>query len=288
MPNKKEGQIVPPFCFMGREMFLGDYHLHTPRCGDAKGSYDEYIEEALRKGLSEIGFSGHCPQYFLSPEERKRESAIPEEELTLYIEEVESLQEKYQSSITIRLGLEVDFIPGKEEELQPLVDFYSWDYLLLSVHYLGDWAFDNPRYLSRYKERNINEIYESYYQTLIAGMKTGFFSAVAHFDLPKKFGFRPTGEIRAEVEALRVCQEQNLVLELNTAGRRKPVGEFYPAPSILSQAQKLGLQVCLGSDAHQPEDVGQDFKEALALLRDSGFDHIIGWEKRSAVLHPIS
>ncbi|HOQ50774.1 MAG TPA: PHP domain-containing protein, partial [Candidatus Atribacteria bacterium] len=110
-------------------MFFGDYHIHTPRCGDAQGSYDEYIEEALRKGLSEIGFSGHCPQYFLPLKERGRESAIPEEELALYIREVEFLQEKYRSSITIRLGLEVDFVLGKEEELQSIVDFYSWDYL---------------------------------------------------------------------------------------------------------------------------------------------------------------
>jgi len=269
-------------------MFFGDYHIHTPRCGDAQGSYDEYIEEALRKGLSEIGFSGHCPQYFLPLEERGRESAIPEEELTLYVREVESLQEKYRSSITIRLGLEVDFVPGKEEELQSIVDFYSWDYLLLSVHYLGTWPFDNPQYLSGYGERDINEIYETYYQTLIAGMKTGFFSAVAHFDLPKKFGFRPAGEVKGEIEALQVCREQNLVIELNTAGRRKPVREFYPAAPILAQAQKLGLNVCLGSDAHRPEEVGEDFREALALLCRLGFDHIAGWEKGIAVLHPIS
>ncbi|HOQ67478.1 MAG TPA: histidinol-phosphatase HisJ [Candidatus Atribacteria bacterium] len=268
-------------------MFLGDYHIHTPRCGDARGSYSDYVEEALRKGLSEIGFSGHCPQYFCPPEERKRESAIPEEELALYIQEVESLREKYRPSIVIRLGLEVDFVPGKEEELQSIVDFYSWDYLLLSIHYLDRWPFDDPRYLSGYKERDINEIYQSYYQTLIAGMKTGFFDAVAHFDLPKKFGFRPTKAIKEEAEALQVCREQDLVVELNTAGRRKPVGEFYPAPSILTQAQELGLKVCLGSDAHQPEEVGKDFKEALALLRYLGFDHIVGWEKRMAILYPI-
>jgi len=268
-------------------MFIGDYHIHTPRCGDAKGSYSEYIEEALKKGITEIGFSGHSPQYFLPLEKRKRESAIPEEELALYVQEIESLQKEYRSSIVIRLGLEVDFIPGKEKELQSIVDFYPWDYLLLSVHYLGEWPFDNPQYLSVYKERDINEIYEAYYQTLIAGMKTGFFDVVAHFDLPKKFGFLPTKEIRGEIEALQVCREQGLVIELNTAGRRKPIGEFYPAASVLAEAQKLGLNVCLGSDAHRPEEVGKDFEEALLLLRHLGFNHLVGWEKRKAILHPI-
>ena len=114
-------------------MFFGDYHIHTPRCGDAQGSYDEYIEEALRKGLSEIGFSGHCPQYFLPLEERGRESAIPEEELTLYVREVESLQEKYRSSIT-SAGVRSRFVfQEKKKNLQSIVDFYPGLSLLLFI-----------------------------------------------------------------------------------------------------------------------------------------------------------
>ncbi|MEI6157332.1 MAG: PHP domain-containing protein, partial [Atribacterota bacterium] len=42
---------------------LCDYHIHTHRCGDAKGDYEEYIQEAVQKGITEIGLSGHCPQY---------------------------------------------------------------------------------------------------------------------------------------------------------------------------------------------------------------------------------
>ncbi len=268
-------------------MILCDYHIHTPRCGDSEGDYEEYIEEALRKNLSEIGFSGHSPQYFLSKELRKRESAIPEEELELYIHEVETLQAKYRQSITIRIGLEVDFIPGKEDDLLPIIQIHSWDYLLLSVHYLDGWAFDHPKYISRYQEENINEIYRRYYRTLKAGVETGFFDIVAHFDLPKKFGFVPTEPIEEEEEVLQACQKKDMVLEVNTAGFYKPIGEAYPSFPILQKAQSIGLKICLGSDAHKPLSVGQSFDQALNMIRKAGFQSLTAFKKREKIPYPI-
>lgn len=268
-------------------MFLCDYHIHTPRCGDAQGDYEEYIQEAVKKGLSEMGFSGHSPQYFLPREQRKRESAIPEEELSLYVEEVESLKRKYQGIITIRIGLEVDFIPGKEQAMQSIVDFYSWDYLLLSVHYLNDWPFDHPRYIGRYQKEDINEVYRKYYQILTMGIETGLFDLVAHFDLPKKFGFLPTETIAEVEKALWACREKNMVVEMNTAGLHKPIGEIYPALFILEKARNLGLEISLGSDAHKPQEVGRSFDVALSLARRAGFQNLIAFEKRRRFPHPL-
>lgn len=255
-------------------MILCDYHMHTPRCGDAHGTYEEYIERALEIGLKEIGFSGHSPQYFLPREMRKRESAIPEEELELYIREIEALGEKYRGSLIVRLGLEVDFVPGHEKGLEEVVHFYSWDYLLLSVHYLDDWPFDHPKYIGRYADWDIDELFATYYRVLLEGVETGYFDAVAHFDLPKKFGFRPTQDIPEVEEVLLSCQRHDVALELNTAGWRRPIGEAYPSLDILRKAKRLGLKVCVGSDAHRPEDVGRDFKRAESLLREAGFEAV--------------
>lgn len=268
-------------------MFLCDYHIHTPRCGDAEGDYEEYIQEALQKGITEIGFSGHSPQYFLPKGERKRESAIPEEELSTYIQEVEKLREKYQGRITVRIGLEVDFVPGKEEAMYSIVDFYSWDYLLLSVHYLDGWPFDHPKYIGRYQEEDINEVYRRYYRTLKMGVETGVFDVVAHFDLPKKFGFLATETIVEVEEVLQSCREHNMVLEINTAGFYKPIGEAYPSFAILEQANKLGLQLCLGSDAHRPHEVGRSFDTALSLARSAGFQNLVSFEKRKRTFYPL-
>jgi histidinol-phosphatase (PHP family) len=260
-----------------------DYHMHTPRCGDASGTYEEYVEKALERGLREIGFSGHSPQYFLPRAHRKRESAIPEEELEEYIREVEALQEKYRGSLEIRVGLEVDFVPGHERELEKIVHAFFWDYLLLSVHYLGDWPFDHPKYIGRYREWDINDLFATYFRVLREGVETGYFDAVAHFDLPKKFGFRPTREIPEMDEALLACQRYGVSLELNTAGWRRPVGEAYPSLAILVRARDLGLSVCVGSDAHRPEDVGRDFERAEDLLSRAGFTSVVRFTKRRKI-----
>ena len=123
---------------------------------------------------------------------------------------------------------------------------------MLSVHYLGTWPFDNPQYLSGYEERD-----KTKFMKLITNphcrYENRFFSAVAHFDLPKSL-VSTCCELRRDRGSASLSGA-NLVIELNTAGRRKPVREFYPAAPILAQAQKLGLNVCLGSDAHRPEEV---------------------------------
>lgn len=266
---------------------LCDYHIHTALGGDAEGDFEDYIAVALEKGLSEIGFSGHSPQYFLPPAQRTNHSAIPEEKMDYYVEKVQLLRDKYRGSCQIRLGMEVDYIPAKEELLFPLIERYPWDYLYLSVHYLGSWPFDDPKYMNQYRERKIEDIYRGYYQLLIQGIKTGWFNVVAHFDLPKKFGFRPQVEIEEEKQALAACQEQGMAIELNTSGLRKPVKETYPSFSILQKANQFGLPICLGSDAHRPEEVGYNFSQALELLNRAGFKSLVCWEKREKIFYPI-
>lgn len=259
---------------------LCDYHIHTHRCGDAQGNYEEYVETALHIGLTEIGFSGHCPQYFLPKEKRSRHCAIPDEELDIYIEEIESLKTKYKDSIAIKTGLEVDYIPGKEKEALSVVDFYEWDYLLLSVHFLGDWAFDHPKYIHCYENRDINEIYRSYYKILMQGIGTGCYDIIAHFDLPKKFRFRPTTTIEEEDQAIEMCKKADMAIEVNTAGYRKPIGEAYPSENILKKCFQAQIPICLGSDAHHPNEVGKEFKTALDLVNKVGYTHLTQFNRR--------
>lgn len=266
---------------------LCDYHIHSRMCGDAVGSFEEYIQCALERGVSEIGFSGHCPQYYYPPGKRTNMCSIPDHAVGHYLQELELLRENYQKIITVRIGLEIDYIPGKEKLLRPIIDLYEWDYLLLSVHFLGDWPFDDPAYLPIFHNQNIAEIYRYYYRILIQGMLTGWFDIVAHFDLPKKFGHRLAEPICEEEEALKVCLEKGLTLEMNTAGFRKPVGEAYPSRAILRKASGLGIPICLGSDAHRPGEVSQDFDQALVILREAGFRELAGFHKRELFRYPI-
>ena len=96
---------------------MKDYHLHTSRCGHARGSMQEYVAAARAGGLTEIGFADHLPMYWLPPGQRDPGLAMAMEELPGYIGEVQALREE-NPGLVIRLGIEADYIPGREGELQ--------------------------------------------------------------------------------------------------------------------------------------------------------------------------
>jgi histidinol-phosphatase (PHP family) len=41
-----------------------NYHTHTVRCRHASGTEREYIETAISRGITTLGFSDHSPYIF--------------------------------------------------------------------------------------------------------------------------------------------------------------------------------------------------------------------------------
>lgn len=266
---------------------LVDYHLHTWRCGHATGRIAEYVQFAGTKGLREIGFADHIPQYFLPPQRRDPSLAMAEQELEAYIGEVQAAAAAV-NDIAVRLGIEADYSLGQEEELKAILDRYPFDYVLGSVHYLGGWGFDNPAELHGYSERDIDALYREYFGLIQQMAATGLFDVVAHPDLLKKFGFRPRADVHSLYEeTVRVIAAAGLVVEVNTAGLRHPAGEIYPAPVFLKLCYRYGVPVTLGSDAHRPEDVGRDFDRAVAILLQVGYREVAVFQKRRRSFLPL-
>ena len=125
-----------------------DYHIHTKLCGHATGEMEQYVERAIEIGLSEIGFSDHLP--FVDSE--RTGFAMSLSQLPLYVQKVDELREKYPT-ITIRLGIEVDYFPHLEKEIEELLAQYPFDYVYGSVHFLDDWVFDSPYALPEWKQQ---------------------------------------------------------------------------------------------------------------------------------------
>ncbi|MEW6446744.1 MAG: histidinol-phosphatase HisJ family protein [Bacillota bacterium] len=270
-----------------RGKVLVDYHLHTRRCGHATGRLAEYVRFAEIRGLREIGFADHIPQYFLPPHRRDPGLAMTEQELEAYVREVEGAAAA-SKEISVRLGIEADYSPGQEKKLEAILDRYPFDYVLGSVHYLSGWGFDNPSEVQGYSERDIDALYVEYFGLIRQMATTGLFDVVAHPDLLKKFGYRPRGNIHSLYEeTVRVIAAAGLVVEVNTAGLRQPVEEIYPAPAFLELCYRYEVPVTLGSDAHRPEDVGRDFDRAEALLRKVGYREVAVFEKRRRTFLPL-
>lgn len=244
--------------------------MHTPLCKHASGEPVDYARQALAVGLTEIGFSDHSPMARDDFDDwRMRDRQLDE-----YVEKVRQAQRDFPQ-LTIRLALEVDYLPGHEDWIRDLAARHPWDYFIGSVHYVSDdWAVDSPYQLSEWKHRDTYEVWSIYFERLTKAAASGFFEIIGHADLPKKFGHRPTQDCTPLYERfLAAVKKSNCAIELNTAGLRKDCKEIYPSRQILTLAYQLGVPITFGSDAHAPEEVGMNFTEAIQLARSVGYTH---------------
>ncbi len=254
-----------------------DYHMHTPLCGHAVGEPKEYALRAVKVGLEEIGFSDHAPMVHL----RDPKITMDIKQLPEYYKMIEDVRELFKSELRVKVATEADFIPGYEAKTKAILDDYPYDYVIGSVHFIGKWGFDDPAKRSDWDKKDINSVYREYFSLLRQSAQTGLFNIMAHVDLVKKFGHRPTVDMLDEVrKTAQVFKESGVAVEINTSGLRKPVGEMYPSPSHLKIYAEAGVPLTFGSDAHAPEDVGRDFNLAVDLVKAAGFSEYVVFEKR--------
>lgn len=256
-----------------------DYHIHTKLCGHATGEMEQYVERAIAIGLNEIGFSDHLP--FVDFEQPG--FAMTLSQLPLYVQKVYELRKKFPN-ITIRLGIEVDFFPHLERKIAELLAQYQFDYVYGSVHFIDNWSFDSPYALPEWNLADVDSVYEQYIGLLHQAAGSGLFDIIAHCDLVKIHGFRPTRDIIPQWESLiKFFKETGLATEINTSGLRKPVGEIYPSEEILKLINKYEIPIVFGSDAHRPQDVGRDFDKAMRLALKHGIHSFAQFTGRKIV-----
>ncbi len=245
----------------------------TARCGHAGGSDEAYVEAAIARGLAAIAVTDHLPFYWLPREAHDPTLAMEPEELPRYVEAVLALKERYRGRIEVLLGIEADFVEGHEEELERELARFPYDVVLGSEHWLDGWWVDAPSSVPRYREgqTEVDGIWARYAGAALAAARSGLFDVLAHLDLPKKFGFRPSEPFAGrEDEIVDAVAASGCAVELSSAGRRKPVGEDYPAPALLRRLVARGVPVVLSSDAHAPAEVGFAFAELAAEAAAAG------------------
>jgi histidinol-phosphatase (PHP family) len=267
---------------------LIDYHTHHVRCGHASGELEEYVLKGIEIGLTQLGLSDHMPLLHVDPATYLPGMAMPMEELPNYVEEAFRLQEKYKRQIDIRVGLEGDYIEGYEQDIERIVKAYPWDYVIGSVHFLGEWDITDYRQTDGWKERDAYEVYVQYYDAVKKAARTGFYDYLGHIDVIKRFGFKPEQPTEhLEREALEAVKTAGLAIELNASGLRMPVNEMFPSRRMLEYALQLGIPITIGSDCHQPERLAQYLDQAVALLKDVGFTDLATFKGRKRTMVPI-
>lgn len=244
-----------------------DSHMHTPLCKHASGTPAQYLQAAQKAGLKGMVMTDHSPM----PAWFDADFRMGLEELPFYHTMLEKVRAE-SGDFYVGIGLEADFHPGTEPYLRKLISAYPYDYIIGSVHYLGAWPFDNPNFATEFDQRDLRGVYREYFKLVAQAAQSGLFHSIGHLDLPKKFGHIPAeGYLDLAQEALQAMAAEGLALDVNTAGWRKPVGEIYPSPALLARAHQLGIPVVLGSDAHQPGEVGYRFPDAVDVLEAVGY-----------------
>lgn len=276
-----------------------DYHMHLePDEHASPCPYDVeriklYVQSARSKGTAEIGISEHCNRFaaFRPVMGHLVEGARGEalrawlelsfaESLDAYVEAVLAAK---AAGLPVKLGIEVDYLPGKEEAIRRLLAAYPFDYAIGSVHFIGAWGIDISPEIG-WPEADIDEAYREYFRLLGMAARSGLFDTLAHPDLIKKFGHRPSFPLdELYDEIARTIKESGAAAEVSSAGLYKPVGELYPAQALLERLFDRGVPITLGSDAHEPERVSQGLDRAVAAALKAGYRTVTRFVNRKPV-----
>jgi histidinol-phosphatase (PHP family) len=260
-------------------IYKTDYHIHS-RFSDGKSTPEDYISPAISSGLKEIGFSEHLTLFRESLDWSMNASAVEP-----YLIHIKALSQNVRE-IKIRTGLEIDFFPGKEKEINSFLGSINIDYAIGSVHYLGDSAVDmGPEF---YDGKNIDRLYETYFEQVIAAAASGLFDIIAHCDLIRIYGFVPSADPEYLYRKMaRSFKIHDVAFELNTNGMNRPICDFYPDRRFLHIFKEENVPVCVNSDAHMPSRVAQYFDEAYELLKSAGYSEMAVFNKRERYMIPF-
>jgi len=251
-----------------------DYHIHTRASPDATGEISEYVDEARKKGIDEIGFSEHTILHYETDYPYRSTDTMKN-----YVQEF--LEAKRDSEIPIKLGAEVDFFDADAERIGMFLEEYPFDYVIGSVHYLGKWSIDSPRQVHEYSKRNILQIYEEYFAAVRKMCQSRLFDELGHADLIKIFGFKPDCNYDYLLEeTAKALARNNMCVEINTSGLIRPCKEMYPSVQFLTLLRQNGVPITLGSDAHRPSDAGRFFDQGIELAKEAGYKQACTFEAR--------
>jgi histidinol-phosphatase (PHP family) len=273
---------------------LTDYHVHLREDSDARPAeeaaltdenIERYLAAAGEAGVGELGVSEHVYRFRQALElwrhpfwdEQARDDVVA------YCE--------FVRSTPLRLGLEVDFVPGAEDRTASLIDECGLDYAIGSVHFIAEGAVDHEGYDVWLREGDPDAVWRRYFETLAEAARSGLFDILAHPDLVKYWGPQrppPERDRRFYYEpAVEAIAEAGVAAEVSTAGLRKPVGEIYPAPELAAMLVEAGAVFALSSDAHTPGDIGRDYERAVEEMRGWGIDEIATFERRARTTEPL-
>jgi histidinol-phosphatase (PHP family) len=291
---------------------MSDYHLHlhphrpvpgAPPMGTyPAGWIDGYVEAALSRGVTELGFTEHLYRCVESepvlgrwwerdPDPRLRaelEAWIVTERNLSLARYVEVVLDAKARGLPVKLGLEVDFVPGTEHAVLQLLDGIPFDYLVGSIHWIGAWNFMRDSARDEYERRGTERAFEQYFELEAALAGSGLVDVLAHADVIARHGLRPEGDLdRFHEPVVAAAARSGTAVEVSSAGLRHAVGAIYPSERFLTRFRASGVPITLASDAHLAGDAGWGHDAVLRAARSAGYTEYLRFTARRRVPTPL-
>lgn len=291
---------------------MSDYHLHlhphrptpgAPPMGTYPPGYiDRYVETALARGITEVGFTEHlyrCVE--AAPVLGEWWTADPQPHLVVEMEDwvrgdrnlslhryVEVVLDAKARGLPVKLGLEVDFVPGTEAAVLELLAGIPFDYLVGSIHWIGAWNFMRDTAPLEHARRGVQTAFRQYFELETALAGSGMVDVLAHADVIKRHGVQPDGGMLELYEpVVAAAARSGTAVEVSSAGLRSPIAEIFPAPSFLALFRAGGVPITLASDAHVPEDAAWGHDEIVAAARTAGYTEYLRFSNRTPIPTPL-
>jgi histidinol-phosphatase (PHP family) len=274
---------------------LTDYHVHLRPDGEGTpasehftaANAERYREVASERGIAELGVSEHVHRFAQALEvwDHPFWQEMATDDLDAYCEFV-------RGETDLKLGIEADFVAGREDRMATLLDAREWDYVVGSVHFLRDKSVDMRGEWDVWLSADPEKVWARYFETLGEAARSGMFDILAHPDLVKIWGLgapTPAGDLRRFYDlAMDGIAESDVAIEVSTAGLRKPVGEAYPAAAFLEMCLDAGRPIALSSDAHVPDHLGHGYDRTVEWLSGMGVTELSVFERRERRMEPLA
>lgn len=272
---------------------MQNFNIHTHSIySDGKSQPREMVEEAVRQGLTTLGFSEHSPLPF------DNNFSVKSEDMPRYVAEIAQLKEEYKGKIDLLCGLEADYLTGVSEPFAVTKEKYHLDYLIGGVHLVINpslrqaqgsltddiWFIDGPKWevyddgLQRLFGGDIRRAVRRFYEQTNEMIENETFDIIAHFDKIKMhnrdryFHEDEPWYRKLALETLDLIRQKGIIMEVNTRGiYKKRYNGFYPSPWLMKEACKMGIPAIISADAHHYSEITLEFEAAEKALREAGY-----------------
>ena len=295
---------------------MQNYNLHTHSIySDGKSQPREIVEEAVRQGLTTLGFSEHSPLPF------DNNFSVKEADMPRYVAEIAQLKAEFKGKIDIYCGLEADYLTGVSEPFAVTKEKYHLDYLIGGVHLVVNpalrqaqgpektkavepaetptqtinpdeiWFIDGPKWevydegLQKFFDGDIRRAVRRFFEQSNEMIENEPFDIIAHFDKIKMhnrdryFHEDEPWYRKLALETLDLICKKGLVMEINTRGLyKKRYNGFYPSPWLMEEACKMHIPAIISADAHHFSEITLEFAAAEEALKKAGYRSVVNFK----------